>query len=119
MQAFTDNMLLKFPDFMAPPNAKKSDPRPRALHSSTSFSKPNTSESDRSSRPQRASTVQNGASSEVPNRNVTIRSNTMSESPPDRFEKMYEDDDVAVRSPEKLPADIHELPIELASLTDR
>jgi hypothetical protein len=119
MQAFTDSMLLKFPDFMATPNVKKSDPRP--LHSSTSFSKLNTPEPERFSRPQRASTVQNGASSEAANRNVTTRANTVSESHPDRFDKMHKDDGVygAVESSEKLPPDFDELPIELASLTDR
>jgi hypothetical protein len=118
MQAVTDKMLLKFPDFMAPPSAKKSEPRPRGLHPSASFSK--LDEPERLTRAQRASTIHNGTPPAGGNRNTTARANTVSESPPDRFEKIHDDDDHdAAESPEKLPPKSEELPIELASLTDR
>lgn len=122
MHRSTDKMLLKFPDFMAPPNAKKSDQpqRPRALHPSASFSKLNPPEPERLSRAQRASTIHHGKSSEAAVRSSSVRANTVSESPPDRFEKMHEEDGNDVTgSPEKLPPDFDEIPIELASLTDR
>ena len=121
MQAITDKMLFNFPDFMASPNVKKTDPRSRPLHSSRSFSKLESPPPERLNRSQRASTIPNGMISETGDSEIPKRRNRMSGSPPDSFDKMPEEDEGQGSPPhsEKLPADFDELPIELVSLTDR
>jgi len=122
MIAIADKMAIKLPDFMAPTGSKKSDSqRPRPLHASKSFSKLEPSSPDRSTRIQRASTIQNGvnppgAMSDMSNQEQNVRRQ------PDAFEKSSEDEEdheQAGEASEKLPADFDELPIELVSLTDR
>ncbi|KAH8683348.1 hypothetical protein BGZ60DRAFT_368027 [Tricladium varicosporioides] len=111
-------MLFTLPDFMATAHGKNSDSqRPRALHSTKSFSKLEPSTPDRTTRVQRASTIQNGVTPISDNGN---RSDRMSSRQPDAFEKTPEEDEDSgnVSSSEKLPADFDELPIELVSLTD-
>lgn len=119
MQAITETMMFKLPDFMASPNPRKSDSqRPRPLHISKSFTRAEPASPDRLTRSQRASTIQNGS---MPER---VRTGTRMENEKHRkdvFEKTSEDDDDNGTEDEvtgKLPDDFDELPIELQSLSD-
>ena len=124
MQAITDSMLLKLPDFMASSNGRKNESlRPRPIHVSKSFSKLEPASPDRSTRSTRASTIQNGV---IPESVMSDKTNTKdSRKPkprPDAFEKSAQEvgePGVADEVTGKLPADFDKLPIELVSLTDR
>ncbi|KAA8572848.1 hypothetical protein EYC84_003418 [Monilinia fructicola] len=108
--------------FMSSPESKSDSPRPRPLQSSKSFSIEEPSSSpDRSFRPLRANTIQNGT---IPSVLVSDRSKSRENRRPgtqsDIFEKSSEDEgngEMAHVSG-KLPADFDELPIELVSLAD-
>lgn len=117
MQSITDKMVFKLPDFMSTSPGRRSDgQRPHPLKISRSFSRVEPSSPERSSRPLRASTIQNGA---LRNRTNVDR---MTESPLDAFEKTPDGEASRDHSQEpsgKLPAEVDELPIELASLSDR
>lgn len=123
MQSFTDKMHFTLLDFMSSPESKSDSPRPRPLQSSKSFSIEEPSSSpDRSFRPLRANTIQNGT---IPSVLVSDRSKSRENRRPgtqsDIFEKSSEDEgngEMAHVSG-KLPADFDELPIELVSLADR
>lgn len=120
MQAITDKMVFSFPDFMASPDKKKSDqrPRPRPLHSK-SFTRV---EPDPPTRVTRSSTIQNGVASDTvmaDRKNVVVQ-NGKANRQPDAFEKTEEEEDneTADEGSGKLPDDFDELPIELVSLSD-
>lgn len=124
MQAITDNMLLKLPDFMASSNGRKNESqRPRPIHVSKSFSKLEPASPDRSTRSTRANTIQNGVISEgVMSDKTNTREAKKPKVQPAAFEKGPQDDGEPGTGDEttgKLPADFDELPIELVSLTDR
>lgn len=122
MQAIADNMLFSLPDFMASSNGRKSDSqRPRPLHLSKSFTRIEPPSPDRLTRSQRASTIQNGV---IPDDMTTSlsRENKDPRGLPDAFGAHAEDDDEYTGtpiSPPSKPEDFDELPIELASLSDR
>ncbi|CAG8951785.1 hypothetical protein HYFRA_00005589 [Hymenoscyphus fraxineus] len=122
MQAITDRMLFNVPDFMAStspkPSPRKSDHRSRTLHSTRSFTKLGSQDFGPLNRVQRASTIQNGMTTNTSNPNPKIRGSNMSTSQPDSIQKMPEDAEGIAHTSEKLPADFDELPIELVSLTD-
>jgi hypothetical protein len=121
MQAITDKMLFKLPEFMASSNGRKSDAhRPRPLQASKSWSRIEPESPSRSTRSTRASIVQNGAVPEVSS-NKAIRKDKMSKAKSDVFEKGADEDvrGAVDEATGKLPADFDELPIELVSLTDR
>lgn len=124
MQAITDTMMLKLPDFMAPPNGSKNvSQRPCPIHGSKSFSKLEPAGPDRSTRNSRASTIQNGAISEGDMPDETNgRDSKKTKVQPDAFEKSSPEDEepgAGEGGAGKLPAVFDELPIELVSLTDR
>jgi hypothetical protein len=118
MQAITDSMLLKLPDFMASPNGRKNESqRPRPIHVSKSFSKLEPASPDRTSRSSRASTIQNGV---IPAAIMSDKTNMRNENK--TKEKSPQEDGASGTGDEvtgKLPADFDELPIELVSLSDR
>jgi hypothetical protein len=125
MEAITDKMFSALPDFMASSNGRKSDSqRPRALHTAKSFSRLEPASPKRSTRSQRASTIQNGVIQEVV---MSDKSNPLGENErlgrqQNAFENESDDEgneDADEESTGKLPADFDELPIELVSLTDR
>jgi hypothetical protein len=120
MQAITDKMLFTLPDFMASSNGRKSDnQRPRPLQLSKSFSRIGPASPDLSTRTQRASTIQNGV---APKGAMVNKSSEDRRVPADAFEKSSEDSEESGNTeeePAKLPDDFDELPIELASLSDR
>lgn len=120
MQAITDKMLFTLPDFMASSNGRKSDnQRPRPLQLSKSFSRIGPASPDLSTRTQRASTIQNGV---APKGAMVNKSSEDRRVPADAFEKSSEDSEESGNTEEetaKLPDDFDELPIELASLSDR
>jgi hypothetical protein len=118
MEALTDKIQFKLPDLMASNGKKNESQRPRPIHVSRSFSKLEPASPDRSNRPLRASTIQNGS---IPDRSLTDRSSenagkTM-KGQPDAFDGAH--DDGSEEGTGKLPVDFDELPIELVSLTDR
>jgi hypothetical protein len=123
MQSITDRIVFKLPEFMSSSAEKKSDNlRPHPLKASRSFSRVEPSSPDRANRPLRASTIQNG----IINQNQRVladRTNTESEmTRPDVFEKSPDGDEsqkVGEAAASILPAGDEELPIELASLSDR
>ena len=120
MQAIADNMLLKFPEFMASSNVKSDSQRPQPLKVSRSFPRVEPNSPDRSNRDHRASTIQNGVTPEGVI--ADKREDAKSKMQPDVFEKSPEGGDDHGAGEEiggKLPADFDELPIELVSLTDR
>ena len=124
MQAITDNMLLKLPDFMASSNGIKNESqRPRPIHVSKSFSKLEPANPDRSTRSTRANTIQNGViSGGIMSDKTNAREGKKPKAQPDAFEKDPQEDEEPGTGDEitgKLPADFDELPIELVSLTDR
>ena len=127
IQVITNKMLFTLPDFMASSNARKSDNhRPRPLHVSKSFSKIEPPASpDRSTRSQRASTIQNGGITKtvMSDKTNTSKGDMKPPTQPDAFEKSSGVDEVRSNADDvtggKLPADFDELPIELVSLTDR
>jgi hypothetical protein len=109
---------------MASSNARKSDNhRPHPLHASKSLSRIEPASPDRSTRTQRASTIQNGVISEtvMSDKPNASKKNGMPRTQPDAFEKSSENEDhnTTEEASGKLPADFDELPIELVSLTDR
>ncbi|TVY59706.1 Vacuolar protein sorting-associated protein 9b, partial [Lachnellula suecica] len=114
-------MVFKLPDFMASSSKKSEAQRPPPLHVSRSFSKLEPASPVHSTRPQRASTIQNGMMSQG---TMSDRSNQGQRSPrkqADAFEKSSEEEDDHGQKgevSEKLPVDFDELPIELISLTD-
>jgi hypothetical protein len=116
MQAITDNMLLKFPDFMASPRKGESQ-RPLPLKS-RSFPRPDSP--DHSTRGQRASTIQNGVK---PERIISDEKNSERETKKSRMRldafKSQDGDRLGDEVTGKLPADFDQLPIELVSLADR
>ncbi|KAL2068203.1 hypothetical protein VTL71DRAFT_16301 [Oculimacula yallundae] len=121
MQAITDKMMFTLPDFMASPERKRDEQqRPRPLKLSQSFIKPPPASPDRSTRVQRASTIQNGVSSEAMMADKSQgdrRQRTQS----DVFEKGGSEGEEGSGSSEstgKLPDDFDKLPIELVSLSD-
>ena len=120
MQAIADKMIFTLPDFMASSNARKSDnQRPRPLQLSQSFSRIGPANLDLSTRTQRASTIQNGVARKGA---MVNKSNENRRVPPDAFEKSSEDKGESGNTEEetaKLPDNFDELPIELASLSDR
>ena len=123
IQAIADNSLFSLPHFMASSNGRKSDSqRPPALHLSKSFTRVESPPSqDRSTRNQRASTIQNGVMPENVMANIS-RENQKPRAQPDAFETHSEDNEdtgTPIDGPGKLPDDFDELPIELASLSDR
>lgn len=127
MQAIADNRLFSLPHFMASSNGRKSDSqRPPALHLSKSFTRVEPPPSQgRSTRNQRASTIQNGVIPESVMANMS-RENQKPRAQPDAFETHSEEDNedtedtvTPIDGPGKLPDDFDELPIELASLSDR
>ena len=123
MQAVTDKMLLKLPDFMASSNGRKNESqRPRPIHVSKSFSKLEPASPDHSTRSTRASTIQNGVIPKGVMSDKTSTKDSKAKVQPDAFEKSPVEDGEPRASNEgtgKLPADFDELPIELVSLTDR
>ena len=110
---------------MASSNGRKSDSqRPsQSLRASKSFSKTDPVSPARSSRNQRASTIQNGTNAEGPLSDKTnvLKENRMPRMQPNVPEKLTEVGDLIQEdgSTGKLPVDFDELPIELISLTDR
>lgn len=123
MTSLADKMMFKLPDFMAPSGNKKSDSqRPRPLHVSRSFSKPEPASPDISTRVQRASTIQNGVDLQGKMSSKPAQDQRSSQRQADAFEKSSEDEEDQGQTggaSEKLPSDFDELPIELISLTDR
>lgn len=124
MQSFTDKMAFRLPDFMSSSTTsagrKGNSQRPQPLKVSRSFSRPEPSSPDRS-RPLRAHTIQNGTIKEGAAADTTSASNPKM-SQPDVFEKTPVDADgqkLGEEASGKHHIDIHELPIELASLSDR
>ena len=124
MQAVTDNLLLKLPDFMASSNGRKNESqRPRPIHVSKSFSRLPPTSPDSSTRSTRANTIQNGVISEgVMSDKTNTREGKKPKVQPETFEKSPQEDgepDAADQVVGKLSADFDELPIELVSLADR
>ncbi|RAL60149.1 hypothetical protein DID88_000774 [Monilinia fructigena] len=109
-------------DFMSSPENKSDSPRPRPLQSSKSFSIEEPSSSpDRSFRPLRANTIQNGTIPSVLVSDKTkSRENRRPGTQSDILEKSSEDggNGKTADVSGKLPADFDELPIELVSLAD-
>ncbi|EKD13477.1 VPS9 domain protein [Drepanopeziza brunnea f. sp. 'multigermtubi' MB_m1] len=121
MQAITDKMLFTLPDFMATTPEPKKDHRPRPLKLSRSFIKPPPASPDLGTRPQRASTFQNGAMAGSPaDTSASSKENLNLRTPSDVFEKGDSDDEDegAAEMNGKLPDDFDQLPIELVSLSD-
>lgn len=125
MQSFTDKMHFTLPDFMSSPGEKSDSQRPRPLQLSKSFSNQEPPASpDRSTRPLRANTIQNGT---VPSILMSDKTKSWENRRPgtqsDIFEKDLEDEGenggTTEASSGKLPTDFDELPIELVSLADR
>jgi len=119
MQAVSNRAMFALPDFMASSNGRTQRERPRPLHLSKSFTRVEPPSPERLTRNQRASTIQNGVIPESTMADVS-RENTKPQ--PDAFERTSEDDEDAgtpVEEPGKLPDNFDELPIELASLSDR
>jgi hypothetical protein len=123
MITLTDKMAFKLPDFMASSESRKRDSqRPQPLHVSKSFSKLEPASPDRSTRVQRASTIQNGVNPEGAMSDKSQQAQGSPRRPTDTFEKSSEDEEDQGQTgevSEKLPPDFDELPIELVSLTDR
>jgi len=122
MITLTDKMAFKLPDFMASTESKRDSQRPRPLHVSKSFSKLEPASPDRSTRVQRASTIQNGVNTEGAMSDKLHQAQRSPRRRTDAFEKSSEDEEDQGQTgevSEKLPADFDELPIELISLTDR
>jgi hypothetical protein len=123
MQAITDKMLLKLPDFMASPNPKKTE-HPHPLKVSRSYPRTEPVSPSNPSRGHGASTVQNGVKPEgiTTDSSKEQKETKKSKMQPDAFEKSPEGEDYHATGDEvtgKLPADFDRLPIELISLTDR
>jgi hypothetical protein len=122
----TDEMF-KLPDFMAPPNDRKTDDqRPRPLQGSKSWSRIEPESPGRRARKQRASTVDNGAVSKLDNAETPDQPGAVSQDPPkmqpDAFEKSSDEDghhEAVEGIAGRLSVDCDDLPIELISLTDR
>jgi len=117
-------MGFQLPGFMASSNAKTNDnQRPQQLKVSKSFSRAEPASPARTSRNQRASTIQNGVVAEGP---LSNKPNISTDKP---LPKMQSDvaeqgsDDENTKQPsessQKPLAGPEELPIELVSLTDR
>ena len=124
MQAITDTMLLKLPDFMASSNGRKNESqRPRPIHVSKSFSKLEPVSPDRTSRSTRASTIQNGVTPEdIMSDKTNLKDGNKTKVQANPFEKSPQEDGSSGAGGEvtgKLSTDFDELPIELVSLTDR
>ncbi len=123
MRAATDRVLFALPEFMAT-NIKKSDiQRPQQPHVSNSHTRADPPVPERLTRNQRASTIHNGVIPEGAMAEATTskQGGRKSRSPPDAFEKSSEDDDSgpADEGDSKAAEKEEELPIELASLSDR
>lgn len=109
---------------MSSPGRKGDSQRPRPLQLSKSFSNQDSPSSpDRSFRPLRANTIQNGTlQATAPMSDKTKSSeNRRPETQSDIFEKSSEEEEGNGGTTEasgKLPADFDELPIELVSLAD-
>lgn len=122
MSSFTDKMRFTLPDFMASPDGKNDASRPRPLQLSKSFSKLEPSSPDRSTRPSRANTIQNGA---IPTVAMIDSANGRENKRPGPQTNIFENDEdeegheATAEGSGKLPADFDELPIELVSLADR
>ena len=117
-------MVLQLPSFMASSNANNKDPqRPQQLKVSKSFSRAEPASPSRSSRNQRASTIQNGAVAEGPLSNQTniSKDKPLPKMQPDGVEEGSDDENTKLpeESGSKPLAGPEELPIELISLTDR
>jgi len=122
MSAIIDSVLFKLPDFMASSTSKKTDSqRPHPPKSSKSFPKTEPVSPARSSRGQRASTIQIGVKEKpLLDKTNTAKENRMPRMQSDPIEKRSrENKGPADEGSGKLPADFDELPIELVSLTDR
>lgn len=108
---------------MSSPGRKGDSQRPRPLQLSKSFSNQDSPSSpDRSLRPLRANTIQNGTLPTAPMSDKTKSSeNRRPGTRSDIFEKSSEEEEGNGGTTEasgKLPADFDELPIELVSLAD-
>lgn len=115
MLAVTNAMMFKLPDFMATNDRKSDTFRPRALHTSKSFTR---AEPERLTRSQRASTIHTNV---IPESAVTGSRGKPISQRMDVFERNSDEDgEVAATSEEDGKYDkMEELPIELASLSDR
>lgn len=118
--------MFKLPDFMAPPNKKAHEHRPRPLQGSKSWSRIEPESPNRPARNQRANTVQNGAMSELGNTDNADQPGAHDEKPSkmqaDLFEKSSDEDgrhEAVEGISGRLSVDCDDLPIELISLTDR
>ncbi|EDN90831.1 hypothetical protein SS1G_00231 [Sclerotinia sclerotiorum 1980 UF-70] len=115
-------MHFTLPGFMSSPARKGDSQRPRTLQLSKSFYQEPSSSPDRSSRPLRANTIQNGTIPSVSmSDKTTLSENRRPGTQSDIFEKSSEDDEEnggTTGVSGKLPADFDELPIELVSLAD-
>jgi len=122
MQAITDRMAFKLPEFMASSNARKAEnPRPSPLKVSRSFSRVDPlSSPDRSNRPLRASTIQNGTLKEGALSDKTNgKESRIAMTQPDVFEKSPEEGEGQKPATTKMPVDFDDLPIELITMGDR
>ncbi|KAH7321703.1 hypothetical protein BKA65DRAFT_87029 [Rhexocercosporidium sp. MPI-PUGE-AT-0058] len=107
---------------MASPERKTDHQRPRPLQLSKSFIKPPPPSPDRSTRVQRAHTIQNGVASEtmMADKSTSAKGDRRQRTQSHLFEKggSEEEDSGNNETTGKLPDDFDKLPIELVSLSD-
>jgi hypothetical protein len=122
MQAVTNKMLFALPDFMATNDKKSDNQRPRQLHGSKSFSRADPVP-ERLTRNQRASTIHNGIpEAAIMNSRSLSGGDPLSRRTPDAFERSSDDeeeDSNTSGTASNATEVAEELPIELASLSDR